>query len=615
MLQHDHCDNCIRLIRCMASEQSQQFCSIIFCELQCGARFHACKQEEHRLLCEQEIVSCLNRSFGCKKQMRRREIRAHLSHCPASVVHCSIEWNRWPFHSRNSRLAQPLLDAAALSSQNLDVGLTLRDQRLLPELNQTDPRVRCLLCNPLTRKYPTLPISPYFGIRNGEPHRPAGNNSPIQTTTTGGHCNGSSNTIARKTSRVDPPEVHQLPAGSGIASKKQTSICHSSDDDSESSPWQMHKSPPGLRSSVCAKLNQSHVITCDFGKQFYESTGSDKFDEPSGEELLKVTFDQSATDTHASDIEIDLQNVSTQNDFNREKGSVDTNQSDNTDNQSTADFYKQVALVENLVCCSPTNVGCSLILDLNFDSIAFFQPKPTQMFTFRCAQEFRRDEYQAHYHNIHSDIMGSLSGWMERRCPLWQYGCPAVFTRIHPFPVGSKIVYSPLLESFGHLMVRLDNVAESKSGFPLMNLPTELIERVVEQLDNFTVNIVALTCKKLRNIVSRLLNSRGLVSLVWKRVEQDGGDDSDQGKDFTDKSVQCHRWIVGRYRWFFSNSIHEINRWRLMDEGQMLNHLQKCPFNRPLQRSDPIFLRGIGSNFYEEVNAEEPRFKNGFIKR
>jgi hypothetical protein len=33
---------------------------------------------------------------GCKKMMKRRERGQHLEKCPASVVTCTMEWNRWP---------------------------------------------------------------------------------------------------------------------------------------------------------------------------------------------------------------------------------------------------------------------------------------------------------------------------------------------------------------------------------------------------------------------------------------------------------------------------------------------------------------------------------------
>lgn len=480
--EHDHCDNCVKWSNCLSANRSQSFCPIVSCELGCGAHFHVCKSDEHLLLCSEASVACLNASYGCSMLIRRRYLSKHLVQCAASVVHCSFEWNRWPLHSTCRPLDQltdpphfrtpsncdqhspstnrkarhkldarlPIsLDAASLKEHQLDVALTLRDQRLIGELQQLDQTLRCLLCNSLTRLNPPLPIKPYVGDKMTSKNRP-----------------------------------------------------------------------------------QSATGTC-----------------PSP--LTDPSFE---------------------------------------------------------------NICTSLVLDLNFDATAPFQPKPKQMFTFRCAQDFRRDEYHAHYHNVHSDIMGSMSGWMERRCPKWQYGCPAIFTIIHPYPYPSQIVYNNLRESFGHLIGCFDLhrtldetgcdsdaksfLSESVKPFPLMQLPPEVLEQIISKLDGFSLNNVSMTCKTLRQIVTRLLNSHGLVCLVWKRIDVHD-DTSDPPK---------YRWKVDRQRWFFSNSMHEIHRWRTMGNDRLLNHLQSCRYGPTAENKDPVYLRGIGSSFYKEVNQNRLDF-------
>lgn len=117
----------------------------------------------------------------------------------------------------------------------------------------------------------------------------------------------------------------------------------------------------------------------------------------------------------------------------------------------------------------------SLSLDLNIDAIAPYQPKPKLMYTFRCAQEFRRDEYEAHYKNTHSDIHGSINDWMEHRCPLFQYGCNFAQRRIHPKPKDSRIVYNSVVESFGLLMLP-PTMPSSDPNINLMSLPFEVIK-------------------------------------------------------------------------------------------------------------------------------------------
>lgn len=41
-------------------------------------------------------VPCINSEYGCPVTLPRRLRAAHLVSCPASVVLCMAEWNRWP---------------------------------------------------------------------------------------------------------------------------------------------------------------------------------------------------------------------------------------------------------------------------------------------------------------------------------------------------------------------------------------------------------------------------------------------------------------------------------------------------------------------------------------
>jgi F-box only protein 30 len=189
-----------------------------------------------------------------------------------------------------------------------------------------------------------------------------------------------------------------------------------SDDDSDSSPWQINKFPPGLQSSVCAKLNG---ITLK------------------GHELSKAI--------KPCDI------------LNEIKENINS----------------------NLIPSPPALPNCTpFSLDINLDSLQPSQPKPKLMYTFRCAQEFRRDEYRSHYKNVHGDIHGSIDGWMEHRCPLWRYGCNYVQRRIHPFPIGTKIIFNPIIESFGHAMTTNCDQNES-NPMNLSSLPYEVSKKSI----------------------------------------------------------------------------------------------------------------------------------------
>ncbi|KAM6467197.1 F-box only protein 30 isoform 2-T5 [Liasis olivaceus] len=130
-LQHLHCVNCISR-RCMIRSEAGVSCDLIGCPMVCGAVFHLCKAEEHRLLCPLERVPCLNSGFGCPFTITRNKIAEHLETCPASVVCCTMEWNRWPV-SYADRKSYENLSKDVDEIEQLDMALALQDQRMLLE--------------------------------------------------------------------------------------------------------------------------------------------------------------------------------------------------------------------------------------------------------------------------------------------------------------------------------------------------------------------------------------------------------------------------------------------------------------------------------------------------
>ncbi|XP_066455362.1 F-box only protein 40-like isoform X1 [Eleutherodactylus coqui] len=127
--QHRHCQNCFNK-RCNAPINSGISCLVMSCKLYCGATFHMCKEEEHQLLCPNEWVPCLNSVFGCPFSMSRCKQAKHLKVCPASVVCCSMDWNRWPAIDKDQTLYKNLLQEKR-EEERLDVAMTLRDQNIL----------------------------------------------------------------------------------------------------------------------------------------------------------------------------------------------------------------------------------------------------------------------------------------------------------------------------------------------------------------------------------------------------------------------------------------------------------------------------------------------------
>ncbi|KAI9526977.1 hypothetical protein NQZ68_034647 [Dissostichus eleginoides] len=128
---HSHCMKCIKR-RCMVRPEPGVCCDLIGCPLVCGAVFHSCKLEEHRLLCAYERLPCINRGFGCPFNITRIRMAKHLEKCPASIVCCTMEWNRWPV-SYADRESYENLSKDFDEVEQLDMALALQDQRMLLE--------------------------------------------------------------------------------------------------------------------------------------------------------------------------------------------------------------------------------------------------------------------------------------------------------------------------------------------------------------------------------------------------------------------------------------------------------------------------------------------------
>lgn len=128
---HPHCLKCINR-RCMVRPETGVSCDLMGCPLVCGAVFHSCKLEEHRLLCPYERLPCLNSGFGCPFTITRIKMAQHLETCPASIVCCTMEWNRWPV-SYADRKSYENLSKEFDEVEQLDMALALQDQRMLLE--------------------------------------------------------------------------------------------------------------------------------------------------------------------------------------------------------------------------------------------------------------------------------------------------------------------------------------------------------------------------------------------------------------------------------------------------------------------------------------------------
>ncbi|XP_059211670.1 F-box only protein 30-like [Centropristis striata] len=148
---HVHCMSCVNQ-RCMVRPQPGISCDLLTCPLVCGAVFHSCKVDEHHLMCPLLRVPCLNSGYGCPATLVRNQMYAHLEVCPAGVVCCTMEWNRWPV-SCLDYTSYESLSRGVEEVEQLDMALALQDQRTLLE------SLKVIAMAPTAEGEPLVPVS------------------------------------------------------------------------------------------------------------------------------------------------------------------------------------------------------------------------------------------------------------------------------------------------------------------------------------------------------------------------------------------------------------------------------------------------------------------------
>ncbi|XP_035472603.2 F-box only protein 30 isoform X1 [Scophthalmus maximus] len=148
---HIHCISCVNQ-RCTVRSEPGIACDLISCPQVCGAVFHSCKSDEHHLLCPLLRVPCLNSGYGCPAMLVRNQMYGHLEVCPAGVVCCTMEWNRWPV-SCLDYTSYESLSRGVEEVEQLDMALALQDQRTLLE------SLKVIAMAPTAEGQPLVPAS------------------------------------------------------------------------------------------------------------------------------------------------------------------------------------------------------------------------------------------------------------------------------------------------------------------------------------------------------------------------------------------------------------------------------------------------------------------------
>ncbi|XP_036398379.1 F-box only protein 30a [Megalops cyprinoides] len=229
----------------------------------------------------------------------------------------------------------------------------------------------------------------------------------------------------------------------------------------------------------------------------------------------------------------------------------------------------------------------TLRLDLVLECVARYQTKQRSMFTFVCGQLFRRDEFSSHFRNVHGDIHAGLNGWMEQRCPLAYYGCTYSQRRFCPSAQGSRVVHDRHLRSFGvrpAAPTLPDEPPRGASSAPpapappgdrLSRLPFEVLQHVARFLDGFSLCQLSRVSRRMREVCASLLQTRGMVVLLWAKRQRPDGTTS---------------WHIKDKVWRFSTAFGTVQEWKFADIASMADHLKRCQFNTVERREEAVPL-------------------------
>ncbi|XP_070565579.1 F-box only protein 30-like [Ptychodera flava] len=697
-LPHSHCDSCVKL-RCNVKPAENFACVMVPCEYECGTRFHSCKLEEHKLWCPNKKVNCINAVYGCPLMITRSQLAKHLSVCPASVIHCTMEWNRWPVCSSERQSHVPFKQSnPIIVPEQLDIALALRDQRMLNESLKASKQIRKALKNTLTQRYPPVPIMhhshEHVGDGDAYSKGPAGLQSSI--------CNElykatqrTTETLSAALNIVTNGNSHaHISSGAGASANGDFysagngneidgNYTMSAENIFGSEKWKenviLRTEPPpqGLISSVglrhvtvepkpkpahsyLAVGPQDLNIECAHCRKWraklaaipdpphvIEARKKAEAEKREAMERGKLTEEKSTADhchadnamcnhDHSDTKEAHLHEhrtpSNTTDHLAEEPSNSETNKSRETPcSDSSSDLDTPIFATDSVVSdvsaapagdhsntivanpppsfteppvppLPPLSLNETLGLDLTMEAITRYQPKPKSMYTFLCAQEFRRDEFPHHFQNVHSEIHGGLNGWIEQRCPLAIYGCTFSQRRLYPGCKGAHVVHDKTLASFGikpdqPSSVKVDcpyagttaphektagdrassgNTDEQTSAKKSMDLvsslPFELLLHIAKYLDSFSLCNLSMTSRLMREVCCALLEERGIVIQHWRRR----------------KYGEVYSWQIAYQVWQFSTSFSPVNTWGFDDFPAIAEHLNTCPFNKRLVRTKPF---------------------------
>uniref|UniRef100_A0A665TC54 F-box protein 40, tandem duplicate 1 n=1 Tax=Echeneis naucrates TaxID=173247 RepID=A0A665TC54_ECHNA len=625
--QHVHCDSCYSR-RCRTRVEVSVSCAVIPCRLHCGALFHLCKEEDHLLLCPNVRVPCLNAEYGCPVHLARSSRAAHLQVCPASVVSCSMEWNRWPANDAhsypNTELHERLLTEREKGG-SLDLAMALKDQerlfhsikmkKLFPELIQKDEDEDEAEAEHELSQEEREAIARASGVDTNllDIYRAWENMFSMEM----GGCReaggaavaGRGQDLAKRTQKNLGTLTEEDTADACLGAAASSGACVAP---STSSNKLMKKFIYGSMEPMKITTVRTFKIPTSFSAKqsrirnpsFYkrESRAVDTSDLGVVPEDMPVWEEVQASLLCSLEKEqrghLIAEGVCTDG-LLQDEGSQ-------TYNFPSAPFRRNTSLADLTV-----GKPLELHLQLQVESVTSRHHKASSAFTFLCGHTFQRREYGIHY--SHED-----NTWTEKECPLAYLGCTYRQRRFQPSTHEASVSYNEDLGCFSlhpKIPVYLGEASQpSRSSVTssstqrarrgqvgggdgsLSSLPYEVLCHMASFLDSLSLSQLALVSRLMRQVVSSLLQDRGMVTLRWERKTYSHGG---------------AKWRV----WQFSTLFSPVDAWCFQDVPSMSEHLKVCPYYERESRTERIQLPRIREEVQTNTSCKAPTLVSLFQKK
>ena len=554
---HDHCQKCFNQ---NCTHSFKRTCKFVPCENKCGAFMHLCKLQDHLLICLNSIQPCINADYGCPYKLRRKQMAKHLNICPASVVVCTMEWNRKPL-DLESTVKMTGFNPNAATFNHFDVTLALTDQRVLLQALISNEILEQIIKHNESSQKVVIPFTSTSLGKAKENIERFGSDSQSDFMPESMKCGSSSHAATNHESLVtnskpdsdtidnaEIPKVRKplLRTKFRLAPKKEfrDTGCDTSDlkIDITSMEWMN----PGVR-----------VLGFDFLTCIFEMLGAyEKREQISNShtgEGLRCTL---------NDFRLcSFKHVATQS-----RPFHDTRKHCGKVGDAVHAIFEQN--VESYVLSRIHNKKLyeNLVLNQVMECLPRYEKKSRSLYTFMCNNLFRRDQFQSHVQNVHCEICSNLYGWLEEKCPYAQYGCNFAQFRFLPDSLSGRLFFDNSRGCFAvqsgikNDKINLRSNPKDEKPF-LLSLPWEILEHILKFLDSYSVGQLSQTSVALQYICVAFLKERGIVALNWEKFKRIDGNVT---------------WQNTNESWYFTNSFTKIKNWVFNNVSSMSHHVSHC---------------------------------------